>query len=209
MPAFLAGEAAAVEEGLLIGRGGAAEDGVAMREAAEPADDVGVQLRPLQLLGVANGAKQRAAALLVGGGLGMLERQIEELPTVGRRLQVEAAGDGAFGHRARQWIGGIASRVGAEHVARKLIEHDDERERAIARALPAGERSCGRRFVGGEEAGADRVVERSVLLEPLVLAGFAPEREYVFGAGDHWYGRPRILRHRPRRRAIRYSPCLK
>ena len=56
----LTGEAAAVEEGLLLGRGGAAEHGVAVREAAEAADDVGVQLGPFQIMSASPVARHSA-----------------------------------------------------------------------------------------------------------------------------------------------------
>src|SRR5262249_54983779 len=71
-------EAAAVEERLLLRGGCAAEHGVAVGESAEAADDVGVQFRPFEGVGIAARAVERDAALLVGEILGMLERQIEE-----------------------------------------------------------------------------------------------------------------------------------
>jgi hypothetical protein len=48
-----AAEAAFVEEGLLLGRGGAAQGGVAVGEAAETDDDVAVEPAPFLQLGVA------------------------------------------------------------------------------------------------------------------------------------------------------------
>ena len=98
-------KAAAVEERLLLGRGGAAEHGVAVREAAEAADDVGVQLGPFEGVGVAARAVERDAALLVGERLGMLERQVEEAALRHRDLPVEAASDRARGDLARKRIG--------------------------------------------------------------------------------------------------------
>src|SRR5262245_35879953 len=62
----LAGEAAGPEKRLFLGGRGTAEDRIAMREAAEPPDDVGVQLGPAQQVGVAECAHERNAALLVG-----------------------------------------------------------------------------------------------------------------------------------------------
>src|SRR3954464_1522423 len=59
-------ESAAVEKGLFLSCGVAAEQGVAVGEAAKPADDVGVQLRPFQKVSVAGRRKQRAASLLIG-----------------------------------------------------------------------------------------------------------------------------------------------
>ena len=74
-----AGEAAGVEKGLLVRCRSAAEHRVAMRETAEAADDVGVELGPFQQFGVARPRAQREASFLIGERFGMLERQIEEL----------------------------------------------------------------------------------------------------------------------------------
>ena len=56
-----AGKPAGVEEGLLFGRGRAAQDAVAVREAPEPADDIGVLLGivALSALAAANSSMQR------------------------------------------------------------------------------------------------------------------------------------------------------
>ena len=88
---MLTGETAAVEEGLFFRRGLAPEHLVAVGEAAEAADDVGVQLRPLQKFGVTSRREQRAAMLLVGQMFGVLERQIEELFVSDGAAAVEAA----------------------------------------------------------------------------------------------------------------------
>jgi len=63
------GEAAAVEKCLFLRRGRTAKERVAMREAAEPANDVGMQLRPFEQIGIAARTKQRHATILVGGVL--------------------------------------------------------------------------------------------------------------------------------------------
>ena len=63
---FSAGETAAVEKGLLLRCGAAAEDGIAMREPSEPPDDVGVNFRPFQIFRIARGLVEGNAALLVG-----------------------------------------------------------------------------------------------------------------------------------------------
>ena len=60
------GEAAASKKGLLLRRSRAAEDRIAMREAAEAADDVGVILGKGQTFLVAGGADQGKTALLIG-----------------------------------------------------------------------------------------------------------------------------------------------
>src|SRR4029079_18175799 len=69
-----------IKERLFLGRRGAAERSITVREAAEPADDVGVQLGPFQEIGIAGRSKKRAAFLLVGHQFRMLERQVEKLP---------------------------------------------------------------------------------------------------------------------------------
>ena len=67
----------------------------------------------------------------------MHERQIEEAALLLRHLPVEAALDGAIGDGAGSRIRLVGARLPAEHVAGELIEHDDERERALRRRLPA------------------------------------------------------------------------
>src|SRR5262245_56336586 len=61
-----AGEAVIVEEGLFLGRGCAPEHRIAVREAPEAPDDIGVQFRPAQEVSVAECAHQFAGAVLIG-----------------------------------------------------------------------------------------------------------------------------------------------
>src|SRR5882757_284006 len=70
-------EPAIIQIGLLLRRGGAAEHAVAMREATEAADDVGMPLGVFQIL-VAGFAIERDAAPLVVHVLRMHEGQEEE-----------------------------------------------------------------------------------------------------------------------------------
>ena len=44
--------------------------------------------------------------------------------------------DGAVRHLACLGIAGIGPGIAAEHVAGKLVEHDDERQRAVIARLP-------------------------------------------------------------------------
>ncbi len=67
-------KAAAVEELPLVLRGGAAERLIAVREAAVAPDDVGMLLRILEELVVAQVARQLDAMLLVGQMLRVHER---------------------------------------------------------------------------------------------------------------------------------------
>src|SRR5262249_29385037 len=144
-------ESAAVEEGLLFRRRDAAEQLVAVREAAEPADNVRMQLGPFDRIGIAARAVERDAPLLVGNLFGMLQRQIEESALRHREALVEAARDRAPRNLSRERIGREGARAAAEHVAGKLVEHDDEGERAL-RGLVPGEPAGGRRLVGRKKA---------------------------------------------------------
>ena len=129
---------------------------LAVREAAEAADDVGVDSAHFNAVGVADRAVERDAALLVGEVFRMLERQIEE--TAHRRVRRgRSRADGAA-RRPRVPSGSVAKAraLAAEHVARKLVEHDQQRQRALAALLPAGERAGGRRLIGRRIAGGSR-----------------------------------------------------
>src|SRR5262245_10983138 len=128
-------KAAGVEEGLLLRLGGAAQDRVAVREAPEAADDVGMSPGVSRELIVAIAARERHAAFLIGEIFRVLERQIEELALGMRDPPVEPASDGAIGDGARDPIARVGAPVAAEHVARELVEHDDERQRALRRLL--------------------------------------------------------------------------
>src|SRR5712671_6084320 len=129
-------KSAAVEEGLLLRRGGAAQYGVAMGKPPETADDVGVLLGVFGEFIIAVAARELDATLLVSQLLRVLQRQIEELPITPRDLLVEAAGERPPGRGASKSVGFIRACKTAEHVARKLIEHDDQRQRALRRLLP-------------------------------------------------------------------------
>src|SRR5450631_3385187 len=192
------GEPAAVEERLFLRRGDAAEYGVAVREAAEAADDVGVDFRPFQPVGVADRLVKRKAALLIGEVFRVFEWQIKEAAQLGWHLAIEAAHQGAGGNCPRQWIADEGARLPAEHVARELIEQNEQRQRAFRVGFPSGEFAGGGSFVNFKEAAANVVVESGVLLEPAFRPRLAPERDHI--GGRRQSGR---LRHAPSRSARR------
>src|ERR1043166_6254454 len=131
-------EPAAVQKRLLLRGRLAAEHGVAMREAAEAADDVAVLLGVFQVL-IARRAVKLDAAELVGEFLRMHERQEQKAAVFGRQVLVVGALERAVGGRARQRIGREGARLAAEHVARELVEHDHQRERVFGGVLPGGQ----------------------------------------------------------------------
>src|SRR6187399_753982 len=115
----------------------------------------------------------------------MLERQVEELPFRRWHLPVKATRQRPRRNFAGQRIGGVGAGIAAEHVARELIEHDSERQRALGGPLPVGKFFCGCRLVGLQEARPDGFVESTVLREPFLWPGFTPERQHGFGRGYH------------------------
>src|SRR5215472_6971174 len=187
-------KAAAVEEGLLLRPGGAAQRRVAVWESAEASDDVGMLLGVFRELIVAVAARERDAAFLIGEIFRVLEREIEELALGVRDLPVEPASDGAIGDGAGNPIGLVGAPVAAEHVARELVEHDDERERTLRRLVPV-QLAVAAGLPEARKAQRDLGVEGRVLLEPLVGPGRAPECEHLHRpdrlgggaarAGDH------------------------
>src|SRR5262249_42171578 len=150
-----------------------------MREATEAADDAGVLLGIFQEFVRAGAARELDAVLLVGELLRMHERQIEELPRIMRHLLVEPAREGARRNSTRQGIVLVGAGVAAEHVARELVEYDDERERPLRRLLPCRQRARDGGVPDREEPYRDLGIERRILLEPFVRPGGAPECEHV------------------------------
>src|SRR5579862_16388 len=125
----------APEELKLGGGRGAAQHRVAMRKAAEAADDFEVMLGVLDVTGHRGNlrgepVKEPRRFLLVGEILAVLKRHIDERPLDRGQRQVESARDRVFGRRARLGVGREGARMAAEHVARKLIEQKNQSQRA-------------------------------------------------------------------------------
>src|SRR5215204_3641361 len=121
IPEASAGKTAGIEKGLFGGRRGAAQNCVAVRKSAEAADNVGVEFCPFQSFGIAVGAEQRDATLLIGGVFGVFERKIEELALRRGNPLIEAAGDGAISGGTGQCIGCESVGAATKHVAGKLV----------------------------------------------------------------------------------------
>jgi hypothetical protein len=62
-----------------------------------------------------------------------------------------------------------------------LVEHDDERQRALSRIFPMAQLAFAGGVPEGRKASCDLGVEQRVVLEPLVGSGGAPECEHVRG----------------------------
>src|SRR5215470_5732789 len=115
----------AIQKRLLLRRRDPAKHGVAVREAAEAADDIEVKLGILEGALVSGSPAEIAAALLVGQRFRVHVGEIEERPLRLGGLAVETALDRAARRGAGERIGGVHGGAAAEHIARKLVEHDD------------------------------------------------------------------------------------
>src|SRR5690348_13946703 len=109
----------------------------------------------------------------------MLERKIEKIPQLFWDLAVESTNDCAGCDGARQWVCGKRPRVIAKHVARKLIQQDEQRERTFGALLPTRELSGSGCLMGGKKTPPDFVVECRVFFEPAVWPRLLPERHNV------------------------------
>src|SRR5262245_34103107 len=98
----------------------------------------------------------------------MLERKIDKIPQLCRYLADDSTEDGAGCDSARQCVCGKRPGVTAKHVARKLIQQDEQCHRAFSGLLPARELSGSRCLMGGEKTLPDLVVECRVFFEPAV-----------------------------------------
>ncbi len=155
--------------------------GIAVREPAEASDDVGVDMREFEVVLVSERLKQRHTAVLIGDGLRMHQRHIDELPQLHLYALVDATRDRSLCGCKRQRIGCKGARIVPEHVAGELIEHDDERERAVVGRLPGRQPSRGCVLPCREKSRANVDVERVVLFEPALRAGGTPECNDLVG----------------------------
>src|SRR3984893_16753424 len=163
-----AGKSARVEKGLLLGSRAAAHDRVAMGKAPKSADYLGMLLCIARKFFFAVAARQLKAVLLVGQIFRMHERQIEKFALRMRDFPIKAASERALGHGARHGVAVVAAPLPAEHVARELIEHDNERQCRFRRFFPGPELAACGSFPDRKKARRDFLIERRVLLEPLV-----------------------------------------
>ena len=110
--------------------------------------------------------EQGEGAALRGEIFRVLERQVGEAALDGRQQPVELPRDHAARRGERRGIARKRPRRAAKHVARELIEHDDERERSERRLPPALELSARGPLPGGKEPAVDFRIEDLRLPEP-------------------------------------------
>src|SRR5690348_11629359 len=124
-------ETTGVEERTFLRRGGPAQYGVAMRKTAEAADDVVVDACPVVGVLARQRTMQEQRTLLVGQVFRMFERQIEERPQARFDLCIKPGLQRTPCIRARKSVGRISMCAAAEHVARNLVEQDQQGQSAL------------------------------------------------------------------------------
>mgnify|MGYP001002171189 CR=1 FL=1 len=127
-------------------------------------------------LGIIGVAAEADATLLIVVMFRMHEGQIEKAPLRNCESAVEFTRNRARGNPTRERIGGERVRRAAEHVARKLVEHEDEGERVFRRLLPCGQAAGYGPPVGRQIPMAYECIEFRIAREPFVGAERAPER---------------------------------
>src|SRR5688500_431633 len=112
-----------------------------MGKAAEALHDVamrdGIAMRIRGLLERRQWLGQLARPELIGERFAVLERQVKEESLDREHAPVEFPGDGVPRCLQGKPVCGKGARATAEDMARKLVQHEDERETPVSRLLPA------------------------------------------------------------------------
>src|SRR5450830_662758 len=173
--------------GLFRGRR-ASENGIAMRKTAEAFNDGVMLVCELQIvvkaclagrivLGALLGerAKQLHGIFLIVEIFGVFQRQIKEDPLQRRQLLVETLRQTEMAALLRQRIKGECLGCIAIHIARKLIQQQDQRQHALRRVGPVVALVAG----GGQQIGFKARFD--VLVDGRILA--PPQRRLAAGDG--------------------------
>ena len=151
-----------------------------MREAAKPDDDGMVVFGPAVVrLAVHPGPEQVDLPVLIREILRMLEGQVEEAADVALDLQVVPGLQRAFGEHPRQRIGREGMARAPEGVAWKLVQQDQQAQRALRRRRPGIQRPPGSGMVCDLEPFPEQGIESLVPGEPLRGPGLFPEGDDV------------------------------
>jgi hypothetical protein len=116
------------------------------------------------------------------------EWQVEEAPERGVDLPVVAALDCAVGCHEGGRIGPVDLPRAPEHVARQLVEDEDDCQRTVGGKLPFVEIAAGSRLVGRHETVPAGLVEAFVLGEPPIRSRLAPEGDDLIRGGQAIHG---------------------
>ena len=175
------GEAAVSKEGCFLGGCLPRQNGVAMGELPEAADDVAMAFRTP---GPTQCGSQRDGKVLVRRILGMREWQAEEHAQVRRYMRHMVRCQRQARIMAGERIGRIHVGGAAKGIARDLIGEEDQYEGAFGCADPVVVPACRNRHVKAEKAVKAGLVEGWLLGEPLLFPGVLPERDDIGGMQD-------------------------
>ncbi len=151
-----------------------------MREPAETGDDGVMVLGPAVVrLALHPGLEQVDLPVLVGAILRMLEGQVEEPADIPLDLQVVPGRQGAPGEQQRQRIRREGMARAPEHIARKLVQQDQQGQRPLRRFRPGIQLAPRRREMGVPESAPEAGVEGVILGEPFAGARLFPEGDDV------------------------------
>ena len=109
----------------------------------------------------------------------MLQRQIEEPPDVARNLQVVPGRQRLLCEKPRQRIRSEGMALAPEGVARKLVQQDQQGQRAVRRLRPEIQRPPRGGMVCDLEPFPEQGVEGVIPGEPLRGSGLFPEGDDV------------------------------
>lgn len=151
-----------------------------MRKPAEPLDDGAVAARESQTVDIARQRAQRLAAALVHQVFRVHERQIEKAPQRQGEGAVESPRHREVGERAGVRIGGVGPRLAAKHVAGRLVEKEDQRQRAGGRFTP-WQIAPRRRPIDPVEPCGHCGVKSLVDRKPPLRSGFNPKINDIIG----------------------------
>src|SRR5712691_13246337 len=177
-------ETAIVEKGDFLGRRHPRENFVPVRKASEALDRVVMQLRPANQFLVLRRHEKLEAGFLIGEVLAVLEGEIKERLLGQFDFAVEAAFACPSRHGQRDRIGRECARGTSKHVAWKLVEHDDERERALRLLFPACELAEFGGLMRDEEFFQYPMVKFRVGFEPALRPRLPPERKHLIRRCD-------------------------
>ena len=138
-----------------------------MGESPEARDDVAM-LDRVGIIGRARHGRLEEAhrKLLILKTLGMHEGKVEEGAPRDGADKIEAAAQSLGRDKPRIRIAGEGARVAAKEIARKLVENEEEGERAVGARAPMFKKARRRRGVMGAEASRDIRVEGRSAAEP-------------------------------------------
>ena len=150
-----------------------------MRKATKAGDDFVMMFGPTVVGATLHGLEQGQLSILIGHVFRMLKRQVEKPSQLILDQLVLSGVKRPYREIPRQRIGGEGMAGIAKHIAWKLVQQDQQGQRALWRLCPEIQFATGSRKMRVSEAAAEPRVESRVLGEPLLRACLFPEGDDV------------------------------